>query len=180
MKDSFRSFLIFAAGLTGVLALQHVYLSRAHPLEGAPAPTFEAMRLDGETFSLASHLGKDVVLLDFWAIWCPPCRESLPAVAALGEAYADRGVAVYAVNQGDTPERITGFLEDMGIAPSVLLDPAGAVAERYGVTGIPHLVIIGTDGIVDTVHVGASAGLEDELRTRLDALLEARGGDGDN
>lgn len=169
--------LIVAAGVAVVWLGWSGFLSGPHPMTGKPAPSFTATVLNGDTVDLTNIIGKQVVLLDFWAVWCPPCRESLPGVGELWKEYGEKGVAVYAVNLGDEPANIQAFLQDLGVEVPVLLDPAGDIATQYGVSGIPHLVIIGPDGVVDSVQVGAGPGLKDALRTRLDALLEAGSAD---
>src|SRR5687767_4033725 len=69
-----------------------------HALVDKPAPDFTADLLDGKRVTLASHKGKDIVILDFWATWCAPCIVSLPLMTDLANKYADQGVVLYAVN----------------------------------------------------------------------------------
>jgi thiol-disulfide isomerase/thioredoxin len=141
---------------------------------GEPAPAFELPLLDGGRVSLAEHAGSDVVVLDFWATWCGPCRKGLPVLHEVTRDYAGQGVAFYAVNLRETPEQIRAFLEEMEIDPPVALDEDGSVGQAYGATSIPTTIIIGKDGTVQAVHVGIPADtsqLADQLRNELDTLL---------
>jgi thiol-disulfide isomerase/thioredoxin len=140
-------------------------------LLGEPAPEFSLPLLEGGTFELAAHRRKRILLLDFWATWCGPCRVVMPALVEVARAYADRGVQYYAVNLREEPEVIRRYLKDAGLEIAVPLDKDGSVARKYGVKGIPTMVIMGRDGRVKKVHVGSSPTLKAELSRALDELL---------
>ena len=140
----------------------------ADTLEGRPAPQFNLKSLAGEAVSLADLKG-EVIVLDFWATWCPPCREGLPHIAKLHANHKDAGVRVYAVNLRETPAKIRNFLEQQKIDVPVLLDADGGVARGYGVSGIPTTVVIGRDGVIRKVFVGFSP----EIAKSLDAAVES-------
>ncbi|MGI8906584.1 MAG: redoxin domain-containing protein [Candidatus Sumerlaeaceae bacterium] len=137
-------------------------------LLGKAAPDFTVMGLDNRPFQLSSVLGKRVVILDFFATWCGPCRRSMPGVEQLAKRYAAQGVELYAVNQGETAAQVRQFLQQNKLSSNVLLDMNSAVGRAYQVGGIPHLVIIGKDGIVKAEHIGLPADpgplLEPELK----------------
>jgi len=137
---------------------------------GKPAPTFKAKLLDGPEMDLKSYIGKKVVVLDFWATWCPPCRKSLPILAEVTAAFEHKGVVFFAVNVGDEPAEARKFLQDTGLKITVALDPDGSIATSYGVTGIPHSVIIGKDGKIARLHVGLSPQLKEVLQKDLSDL----------
>lgn len=139
------------------------------------APAFVLPLLAGGSFDLDAVRGKKIVILDFWATWCGPCQRALPIYAQLAEEYADRGVVFVAVNVRETPEEIRAFLEEQGLSCHVALDSEGDVADLYNVSGIPHSVIIGTDGTVASIHIGFSDDLEEVIRAELDAMLEDNG-----
>lgn len=145
----------------------------ASPLLGKPAPAFELASLSGGTVNLNSHAGKDVVVLDFFATWCPPCRESLPHLAQLAKDYAGKGVAVYAVNCAEDKATVEGYFKENGLSLNVLMDE-GMVSDAYGVTGIPQQVIIGKDGLVQYVNAGFGYGVEAEIRAGVDSLLAGK------
>lgn len=142
-----------------------------HPLVGKAAPELSLAILDGGTLDLAAHRDKEVVLLDFWATWCGPCRASMPAVESVAEEFGERGVVLYAVNENESPAEIRSFLEQLNLNVQVALDPGFQAGRAYAVTGIPQLVVIGKDGVVQSVHVGAAPGLAKTLRGELDTLV---------
>jgi peroxiredoxin len=144
-----------------------------HPLVGKQAPAFTATRLDDTPFDLTDHLGKDVVILDFWATWCGPCRQALPILSGVAAEYKGRGVEFFAVDLSETPAEVQQFLDDSGLDVPVVMDADGSVAEKYGVEAIPQTVIIGRDGVVRFVHIGTQPSLESRLKQELDGLISA-------
>jgi len=144
---------------------------KQHPLEGQPAPIFKLALLNGGEFDLAAHRNKHIVILDFWATWCRPCRMALPMLAQVAELYKDRSVVFCAVNQQESSDRIRDFMKDLGLKCSVALDRSGEVASLYKVRGIPQTVIIGKDGKIQSVHIGLLPGLKKMLKQELDVLL---------
>lgn len=143
-----------------------------NPLIGQPAPTFALVKLDGdEAFSLKDAIGKQVIVLDFWATWCPPCVAGLPQLAEVAADFKGKPVGVYAVNLQEDVETIQKFLKDREIEINVLRDPEASVAEKYDVSGIPQTVLIGLDGRVHVVHVGLPNDLKGELTESINALL---------
>ena len=144
-----------------------------HPTVGFPGTPLSLVGVDGSRFDASMQKDK-IVVLDFWASWCGPCRVSLPVVVQICKEYADRGVVFRAVNLKEDAETIRGFLQEEPIDAPVVMDSDGAAAAAYRVDAIPHTVIIGRDGIVQAVHVGANEGMEAKLRKQLDALLEGK------
>ncbi|MDD4737342.1 MAG: redoxin family protein [Kiritimatiellae bacterium] len=144
----------------------------AGPVEllGKEAPDGRLPLLDGTSVSLTSHRGKNVVVMDFWATWCPPCRRALPVLNNLAERWGGSNVVFYAVNRREDEKTIQSFMEKQAIDFPVVLDN-GELAEAFGVSGIPHLVIVDASGIVQYVHVGFSSGMEEELDGQLARIL---------
>ncbi len=145
-----------------------------HPSLGKDAPPFKLELLDGGKLDLAAIKGKKIIVLDFWATWCPPCRKALPIIAEVTASYADKGVAFYAVNLQEDKDKITEFLTKQNIKCPVALDKESEVAKLYNVEGIPQSVIIGKDGIVQVVHVGLSPNLKDDLKSELEDLIAGK------
>lgn len=143
----------------------------SHELLGAPAPLFELEFLDGSPARLSDHLGQNVIVLDFWATWCGPCIQAMPALIEVTEKYRDQGVVFWAVNLRETPEQVRKFIEAREWDLTVPMDAQGRVANQYQVTGIPQTVIIGKDGNVQAVHVGFSPRLRETLPAELETLL---------
>lgn len=119
-----------------------------------PAPQFNLRSLNGETFSNASLSG-NIVLLEFWATWCPYCRKDQPAVDAIQSEYAGRGVVVVAVDVGEDESIVRQYLQKNPRSCSVALDESNAVASRFGMGGIPHYVVIDRNGNVVASRSGA-------------------------
>ena len=144
-------------------------------LIGKKAPAFDLATLDdGRAAFPDPKLTNAVIVLDFWATWCGPCRKALPAVVKTTDAFKDKGVVFYAVNQQEPPDRIREFLKKNGVACRVALDEDGQVGNLYMVRGIPQTVLIGKDGTVQAVHVGLEADLEAKVAKELAALVEGK------
>lgn len=143
-------------------------------LVGRPAPDFELELLNGGRFHLAKEKGK-VVILDFWATWCGPCLQTMPQVERVAAEFKDQGVRLVAVNLQESPDEIRGMLERHQLGPEVALDRDGVVAHRYGANAIPQTVVIGRDGVIERLYVGAAPGFEQALR---EALRQVVSGDG--
>ncbi len=143
-------------------------------LEGKAAPDFALKTLDGKDVKLSDQKGK-VVLIDFWATWCPPCRESLPHLekTATDTTLAEKGLVVWAVNARETKDKIEPFMKENKYTFSVPMDTDGAAMGKYHVRGIPTTVIVGRDGKVKKVFVGFSnqSGTADQIHKAVEAAL---------
>jgi thiol-disulfide isomerase/thioredoxin len=140
-------------------------------LVGETAPDIEQQLLDGGEFSLKSHRGKQVVMLDFWATWCRPCVQEMPILAKVADEYRDKGVALVCVNNREAASEIRSFLDREKLDVTVCLDGDGTAGRAYGANSIPMLVLVDKQGIVQRVHVGYSPGIEATLKADLDDLL---------
>lgn len=145
-----------------------------HPLVGQSAPPIDIEDLDGKMVSLASYLGKDVVVLDFWATWCGPCVAALPELAEVTKTFRDRGVVFYAVNIGEEKQMVVDFLKEQSFDVPVLLDAKSTVAALYRASAIPQTVLIGKDGKVQVVHVGFGSDMKPLLTDELEQLLAGK------
>jgi thiol-disulfide isomerase/thioredoxin len=113
--------------------------------QGARAPQMQASDLGGRLWNLADLRGK-AVLLNFWATWCEPCREEMPALQALVPAHGEQRLAVLALNFKEPLTRVTRFVQGTGLGLPVLLDPAGDVARAWGVRIFPSTILIDAGG----------------------------------
>jgi len=142
----------------------------SHALVGAPAPAFELREVaGGGDQSLEAYAGK-VVIVDFWATWCKPCKESFPAYQKLVTQMGG-DLVVVGVSQDDDTKGIAAFLSETGAKFPVVWDDGKAVAKSYDPPSMPTAFVIDKSGIVRFVHVGYRAGdeatLEDEVRSLL-------------
>lgn len=154
--------------------LSEMVAEAPHPLTGKPAPEATAQLLDGSKVTLADYEGKSIVVLDFWASWCPPCRASLPVFQKIAADYKDKDIVFFAVNQGEPEDTIKRFLERNGLQFTVALDTDSSIGKKFHVEGIPQTVIIGKDGTVQAVHEGFSSDSDAQLRGDLDTLLAGK------
>jgi cytochrome c-type biogenesis protein CcmF len=141
------------------------------PRAGQAAPELNLPTLTGETVSLEALRG-GVVVLNFWAPWCPSCKEDMPMLQAVSEEYLDRGVTFVGVAFQAEEAAIVESLTAAGVSYAVGVDQVGDTVVRYGITGVPETFILDADGIVSFVNVGPLR--ESALRRELDALVEER------
>jgi len=144
---------------------------KASPLVGQVAPDFSLKDLEGAEVKLSSLRGK-VVVIDFWATWCPPCVRSLPVLIEATKAFQDQGVVFYAINAREDAAKIQEFLKSKELNLPTLLDADGSVMKLYGVQSIPQSVVIDKEGIIRGVHVGFSPDLKSKLTSELEALVK--------
>jgi thiol-disulfide isomerase/thioredoxin/outer membrane lipoprotein-sorting protein len=146
----------------------------AMALKGKPAPAVKLKGLDDKEVSLADLKGS-VVVLDFWATWCGPCVGSLPHLDKLYQDKKADGVKVFAVNQREDKELVAGFMKSKNLSVPVLLDSEGKAGDEYKANAIPETVVVGKDGVVKEVFIGAGPGTEKELHEAVEkAMKEAK------
>ncbi|MGH7831831.1 MAG: peroxiredoxin family protein, partial [Candidatus Binatia bacterium] len=113
--------------------------------ERAPTPAFTLPDLQGKKISLKDFRGK-LVFLNFWASWCIPCREEMPAMERLYQEFREKGFVVVAVNVMDGRDDALAFVKELKVTYPVLLDPQGDVGQLYGAWGLPTTYLIGVKG----------------------------------
>ena len=153
---------ITAIALLGFLALLGWRLLHKEPLTGLsglnvvnrPAPDFTLTTYQKTKFTLSDLKGKPVVI-NFWASWCPPCREEAALLEWAWRAYKDRGVAFIGVDIQDTKEAAQKYLRAFNVTYPNGLDPEGEISIDYGVSGIPVTFFISPKGIITRRWVGA-------------------------
>ena len=144
-------------------------------VEKSKAADFALPMADGGTLRLSDLSGK-VVMVDFWASWCAPCRQEAATLNRIYAGYADRPVEFVGVNIWDTPDAAATFLVEFGVGYPTGTDADGAIALNYGVRGIPEKFFIDGDGVIRRKYVGPMP--EDVLRATLDGLLAEATKDG--
>jgi len=133
---------------------------------GRPAPEFQLSDMKGNRVSLAQFRGK-VVVLDFWATWCGPCRVSMPGLEKIQQQYGDR-LALLAINLQESPDEVRDYLQSQGLRSTVLLDRDGRVGRVYRSNAIPMQVLIDKEGVVRHISIGFRPSV---LRTEINKLL---------
>lgn len=145
------------------------------PLEsGTPAPAFD-LPVFGDShkhMALADLQGK-VVLLDFWASWCGPCRQSFPLYEKLRTELPRKDFAILAINLDEMADGPIAFLEEHPVGYVSLADPAGEVARQFGLIGMPSSFVIDRDGIVRSHHTGFRSTDVDAIREEVLGLIAA-------
>ena len=128
---------------------------------GAPAPDFEWTSLDGQTLRLSTYRGK-VVVVNFWATWCPPCREEMPALQRV--AASERDIVVLEVDLMEPGDKARSFLDSLGLDRlQPVLDGDGATTRRFGVLSLPSTFFVDRTGVIR--HLELTAMSEAEIRT---------------
>lgn len=134
--------ILHALLLFGLPWLAHAQFDK-RPWTGA-MPAIDMVDMQGQRWSHASLKGKTVVL-NFWATWCPPCKEELPSLQALHDMGGD-GPVVIGINVRETASHVRRYLASTGMGFPVVLDPQAELARRWGVSAFPTTVLIGPDG----------------------------------
>jgi peroxiredoxin len=141
-------------------------VAEAKSLIGKAAPDFTLKDLEGKLVALAEDKGS-VVVLDFWATWCGPCKISLPGLNKIYKEFRAKGLKVYAIDLEEAKEKVQPVAARLIPDLRVLLDEKSEVAKQFGVSGIPQTVVIGKDGRVKKVFVGS--GNEANIKAAVEA-----------
>jgi peroxiredoxin len=170
--------LVLAAGAIALgvaVALYSVRHNRASAVTSstasrALAPDFTLPQPDGQSLRLSAYRGK-VVLLDFWATWCYPCREEIPHLVDLQQRYGDRGLQVLGISMDDSPDPVGPFYQQFHMNYPVVMGTAKTGESYGGILGLPITFLIGRDGRIYAKHIGATdaAVFEKEIKSLLQA-----------
>ena len=125
---------------------------RVAPEVGAFAPEFSLTNTAGEEVSLSDYRGQ-VVLINFWATWCPPCLQEMPGIDARHEQYPN-DLVVLAVNDDESQDQVSAFREEFELSFEPLLDPGGRTGALYQVRAFPTSLFVNEHGIIQFVHIG--------------------------
>ncbi len=160
---TFLSALLF---LVGCMGPRQENVSAASPL--SRTQRFHLNNLSGGAVSLDSLLKQNkAVLLNFWASWCPPCREEIPDLIKLQDKYKNSSFTVLGVDEGESAKKVANFIAKMKINYPVVLDAEGEVASEYGVVGIPTSFLISSDGKILREYHSASPELFRDVENAL-------------
>jgi peroxiredoxin len=163
--------LFFATLFLAAQAADHPSRQLTPVPQRPAAPDFVLEDLDAQVHRLEQYRGR-VVVVNFWATWCPPCRHELPSLQRLWEDMREEGVVVLGVNVGEDPDSIFFFTADYPVDFPLLLDRDSAVIEAWPVVGIPTTFIVDTRGRMAYRAVGAREFDHPDIRAALRELLD--------
>ena len=134
------------------------------------APDFTLQVRGGGEASLSDYRG-EVVMINFWATWCGPCREEMPHLEALHQRYSSLGFRLLGVNVEEDSRLSDRFLAETPVTFEILFDPQNRVSDLYDVIAMPSTVLVDRNGNLRYIHHGYQAGYEDEYQSQVRALL---------
>lgn len=143
--------------------------ARAGLSVGDVLPPLKAADFEGSLPDLTAK----VVLLDFWASWCGPCRKSFPELDKLAARHRDKGLVILGVNQDEKPKDMQKFLDRLPVSFPVVFDKAHRLASAIGVPAMPTSVLVGRDGRIALIHAGFQG--DEDIRTLEQAILKLVG-----
>jgi peroxiredoxin len=144
--------------------------SAARDMVGTPAPDFTLGSLEGPNLRLSEYQGR-VVMINFWATWCGPCRQEMPALQDIYQRYEPAGFTLLGVNVDAEPDDARRMAEQLGVSFPLLLDASKEVSKLYDIRAMPVTVLVDRDGRVRYVHHGYKPGYESKYLDQVRALL---------
>jgi thiol-disulfide isomerase/thioredoxin len=164
MNRQWLAVAAIVAILLGLVGGGWLVKDRFLPVEvNTAAPDFRATDLRGQPVAF-DDLSGEVVLLNIWATWCPPCREEMPSMERLHQQLGPEGLRVVAVSidagagrfdaSGRPGGDVAAFAEEMGLGFDIWLDPAGRIQQTYRTTGVPESFVVNRDGVIVTKVIG--------------------------
>ena len=154
-----------------VAALAFMPFSPAHAVKkGDTAPDFTLKSRSGKNLRLADFRGK-VVMINFWATWCAPCRQELPHLNALYKKYKSKGFVLLGVNLDNDPAAARKMADEFKVSFPVLFDPEQKTGKLYRLKAMPSTVILNRSGKVRHVHLGYKPGYEKEYDKQVRRLV---------
>ena len=139
-------------------------------LTGQTAPDFALKSSSGDNLRLSEYRG-DVVMVNFWATWCGPCRQEMPILDELYSRYQRVGFSLLGVNIDDNSSKAMNMVNELGVSFPVLFDSRKEVSELYDVDAMPVTLLIDREGTVRYVHQGYKPGYEDKYLEQIRSLL---------
>lgn len=150
--------MIFSSGLSAAKEINQ------------PAPNFTLKSLSGKNLKLSEFRGQ-VILLNFWASWCGPCRQEMPILEEIHNRYKDLGFSVLGVNVDSDPEKAKQLLKDTPVSFPILLDMQNRTSELYHLEAMPTTILIDRDGTMRYLHKGYQPGFEEHYKQEIKALI---------
>ena len=153
----------------GLLILASTSLQAAINIEG-PAPDFTLKSNLGKNLRLSEYRGQ-VVLINFWASWCGPCRQEMPLLDDLHTRYEKLGFSVFGVNIDDDSRKADKVLRAIPVNFPILYDSGNEISKMFDVDAMPTTILVDRDGNMRFLHRGYKPGYEDDYRTQIKQLV---------
>jgi len=131
------------------------FLSNAYWWQGKYPPDFELNLLNGEKFVLSEHIGKEVIVLNFFTTWCEPCKDELPELASYFAKHREEGLVLVGIDGDEKKDLVEGFAANEKILYPVGIDEGGGIQEKFAVRSYPSTIFIGADGKIALYETGA-------------------------
>jgi peroxiredoxin len=157
---------MMVAALLALLVFPAAY---ADVIEG-PAPDFTLKSRSGENVKLSEYRG-DVVMINFWASWCAPCRQEMPLLEEMYKKYSDLGFVLLGVNVEEDSAKANDLLREVAVTFPVLFDNTNEVTKLYNVVAMPSTVLVDRDGKMRYLHRGYLPGYENEYVKQIKELI---------
>ena len=168
MENTLGNHLKSWLGVTAAIVMATSAVSAG--LKQADAPDFTLKSASGENLRLSEYRG-DVVLINFWASWCGPCRQEMPVLSELHDKYQALGFTVLGVNVEADTVKAKKLLKDMPVSFPVVFDSDSVVSKQYDVVAMPSTVLVDRDGNMRYLHKGYKSGLEDVYQQQVRELI---------
>jgi len=152
-----------------LLVTAPLYVVAENKLEG-PAPDFTLKSHSGKNIKL-SELRGDVVMINFWASWCGPCRQEMPLLDKINDRYKDLGFTLLGVNVEEEPDRARAMLKDIPVNFPILFDSQNKVSQQYNLIAMPSTVFVDRDGNIRYFHAGYLPGDEKQYEKFIKNLV---------
>lgn len=174
LESAFKKLFLSLSVICSFLILMQKEIGSNQKIEiGMSAPNFTLKSLEGERISLLDFKGK-VVLLDFWATWCPPCRFSIPALIKIQKKFKEKNFAVLGINIDENRKLVPRFVRRYKINYPVLYGGGERVMWDYGIRPIPTFFLLDTDGKIAKIYLGFYPNMEEEWEEEITQLLSKR------
>ena len=168
MKNNVSNTIRTWMGITAVILM--TVSSVTAGIKETAAPDFTLKSVGGENLKLSEYRG-EVVLINFWASWCGPCRQEMPVLSELHDKYKALGFTVLGVNVEEDSSKARKLLQEMSVSFPVLLDNESVVSKQYDVVAMPSTVLVDRNGNMRYLHKGYKPGLEDVYLQQVRELI---------
>ena len=165
---------ILAIILSSLLTLSAKAFAISDSVKVVESMNFGVTDVNGEETTFKSFLGKGPLLVNFWALWCEPCKQEMKAFMGLSEKFKQKGVSMVSINTDKVKSvaKVRAWVKSQGITQPMLVDPDGNIArDQFSMESLPYSLLLRPDGTVYKKHIGFTAGDEVVIEKELDELV---------